>query len=147
MSDRGTQSSSRYDGNEQAAEPEDDEEEDYEYDNDEGAGDPINAHAEDEYDEYDNDGPSDNLALVQLMRMRSALLESLPAKARARLLDCITKAEHQFPVGSPDNAKYNTVDAQVAKAFINSLPEKIKAQFFWPFFWPKLPSFESKTAK
>ena len=119
MYDRGTKFSSRYDANEQDAEPEDDAEEESEYDNDEGAGDQSNVHAE---DKYDNDRPSDNLDLVQLMRMQSALLESLPAKTRAHLLDYITKAEDQFSIGSPDNGKYNT---KVAKAFINSLPEKV----------------------
>ena len=132
MSDRGTKFSSRYDTNEQDAKPEDGEEEDSEnYDNDEGAGDPLNVHAEDEHDEYDNGGPSDNLALIQLMRMQSAMLESLPAKARAHSLDYITKAEDQFPIGSLDNGKY--YNTKVAKAFINSLPEKVmQTQLSYP---------------
>ena len=130
MYDRGTKFSSRYDANEQDTEPEDDAEEESEYDNDEGAGDQLNVHAQ---DEYDNDRPLDNLDLVQLMRMQSAMLESLPAKARPHLLDYITKAKDQFqiyPVGFPDKGNYNT---KVAKAFINSLPEKVmQAKLSYP---------------
>ena len=130
MYDRGTKFSSRYDANEEDAEPEDDAEEESEYDNDEGAGDQLNVLAE---DEYNNDRPSDNLDLVQLMRMQSAMLESLPAKTGAHLQDYTTKAKDQFqiyPVGFPYKGKYNT---KVAKAFINSLPEKVmQAKLSYP---------------
>ena len=80
----------------------DEQDEDEGDDSDEGAGEFMTAQAKDEY--YD-DGRPDSLALrVQAMRS-AALLESLPAKARARLLDYMMKVA-QLPDQDQADAQF-----------------------------------------
>ena len=133
--------------------------EDEDDDNDEGAGDLMTAQAEDDY--YD-DGRPDNLALVQAMR--SALFENLPAKSRAHLQDYMMKVA-RLPVDSEDLDEYNEYPedddqaqnvnsqdesdlddddydtAEVAKAFMSSLPEKVKTQFLTAILARAAPQF------
>ena len=123
----------------------DEQDEDEDDDNDEGAGDLMTAQAEDKY--YDDGQDSQRLALVQAMR--SALFENLSAKPRAHSLDYMMKVA-RLPVDSEDLDEYNKYPedddqansqdesdlddddydtAEVAKAFMSSLPEKVKTQF------------------
>ena len=80
----------------------DEQDEDEGDDSDEGAGEFMTAQAKDEY--YD-DGQPDSLALRVQAMQSAALLESLPAKARARLLDYMMKVA-QLPDQDQADAQF-----------------------------------------